>query len=255
LKKAVTIIAVILTVTLSVSLLETANAQTYTPGVAVGNVFKYRYELSTNVTSSNQTSLPSSFDSLIEQAETIDYIQISINGISGSIVFAETITRYKTGTNQEYDGTSDVSTGKGTLTEFFIASNLAANSPLYVGSEETLNGTITKTYTSGATRELNYKNITQETIIPPEQLTQYHITVPLTQVNTKESYWDQQTGALAQLTYSMVSTSTQFNATLTLNLNLVESNVFAVPEFPTVLVVLLVMVVPTLLVLNKRKKL
>ncbi len=251
LKRSAVIATTVLMIISCASFLGAASAQSYLPGVKYGDFFKYQYELSTNVTGSRQTSLPS--DPLVEQAKTIDHIDISITGVSGSVVLADTITQYKTGTQQEYAGTSNVASGNGTLAQFFIAANLAANSPLRVGSADTINGTITRTYTSG-TRELNYQNITKETIIPPDQLTQYNITVPLTQVNTQVAYWDQQTGALAQLTYRMVSTSTQVNATLTLTLNLVESNVFAVPEYPTILV-LLVMVIPAFAAVKYRKKL
>jgi hypothetical protein len=254
LKKPAFITTALLMIILCASLLGTVSAQTYVPGVKYGDTFKYRYELSVNVTGSDQVSVPSPFDALVEQAETIDNIQVTVTGISDSKVLANTITQYKTGTQQEYAGTSDVSSGTGTLAQFFIAANLAANNPLHMNSQDTLNGTTPRTYASGNTRELNYQNVTLETTISPDQLTRYNITVPLTQINTQESYWDQQTGALAQLTYRMTTTSTQVNATLTLSLNLVESNVFAVPEYPAVIGLLLVFVIPTLVAITLRKR-
>jgi len=243
----------ILMIILSASLLGTASAQTYTPGVAVGDVFKYRYEFSTDVNGSEQVSIPSTFDALAEQAKTIDYIQMTVTSISGSTVTAQMLTQFKTGTQQTYTGTVDVATGQGQLAQFLIASNLTVNNPLHSGSKEIINGTTTKTYPSGVTRDLNYQNLTAQYVVPPEQLSQYNITVSLSQVNKQEAYWDKQTGALTQLAYSMTTTSTQVNATLTLNLNLVESNVFAVPEYPAVIVELLVMAIPTFVVLKKRK--
>ncbi|XHH09913.1 MAG: hypothetical protein ACFCUE_04600 [Candidatus Bathyarchaeia archaeon] len=254
LKKNAAITTTVLMVILGISFVGTAFAQTYTPGVSVGNVFKYQYTLSTNVTGTNQASIPSPFDALVEQAETIDYIQITVTGVSGSVVTAQVLTQFKAGNQQTFTGTVDVATGQGTLAQFFIAANLTANNPLSMGSTEKINGTTTKTYTSGIQREVNYQNITTQTTVPASEVARYNITVPLNQVNTQEADWDKQTGVLSQIAYSMQTTSTQINATLTLNLNLVESNVFAVPEYPILLIVMIAMAVPTVAVLRKSKK-
>jgi hypothetical protein len=179
---------------------------------------------------------------------------MTITGVSGSSVTAQMLTKYKSGTQDTYIGTVDVATGTGTLSQFLIAANLTANSPLHQGSSDKINGTITRNYTSGD-RELNYQNIVSENTIQPSDLARYNITVPLKQVNTQEAYWDKQTGALAELSFGMVSTSTQVNATLTLNMKLVESNVFTVPEYPTIIIILLVLIVPAFVAVKYRKKL
>jgi hypothetical protein len=252
-KKHAVTLTISLTIILCASLLGTAAGQTYTPGVKAGNIFKYQYDLSANVNGSQQTSIPTPFDALVEQAKTIDWIQMAISNVYGSTVTAQMTTQYKSGSPQTFTGTSDVATGQGELAQFLIAANLTANSPLHAGSNQKINGTTTQTFTSGITRELTYQNITTETVIPPEQLSRYNITVPLTQVTTQAAYWDQQTGVLTQLAYRMQSTSTQVNATLTLSLNLVESNVFAVPEYPTLLVTLLVIIIPAVATIKYRK--
>jgi hypothetical protein len=245
---------IITIMTLSACFLGAANAQTYTPGVTDGNSFKYQYEIIAKVNSSQQVTVPTPFDALVEQAKTIDWIQMTVTAVSGSTVTAEMLTRYKAGTQQPYTGTVDVATGEGQLSQFLIAANLTANSPLHAGSSEKINGTTTRTYTSG-TRELNYQTIVSQYTIQPEDLSRYNITVPLQQVNTQQAYWDKITGALAELSYGMVSTSTQVNATLTLNLKLIESNVFAVPEYPTVIAVLLLLTIPAVVAVKYRKKL
>ncbi len=239
--------------TLSACFLGATNAQTYTPGVTDGNVFKYQYEIVANVNSSQQVTVPTPFDALVEQAKTIDWIQMTVPAVSGSTVTAEVLTRYKAGTQQSYTGTVDVATGQGQLAQFLIAANLTANSPLHVGSSEIINGTTTRTYTSG-TRELNYQTIVSQYTVQPEELARYNITVPLQQVNTQQAYWDKTTGVLTELSYDMKTTSTQVNATLTLNLKLVESNVFAVPEYPTTIAVLIVLAIPAVFAVKYRKK-
>lgn len=251
--KKTTVTTAILLTFLFASLSGTVSAQTYVPGVKVGDAFKYQYEFTADVNSSQQVTIPTPFDALVEQAKAIDWIQITITGVSGNTVTAQTLTQYKTGTQQSYTGTANVATGSGTLIQFLLASNLTANSPLYEGNNEKINGTTTKTYTSGVTREVNYQNLSSNYNIPQSQVSKYNITVPLTQVNTQEAYWDKQTGALTQLINRMETTSTQVNATLYLSLNLVESNVFAVPEYPFALIALAVLAVPTVLVLKERK--
>ncbi len=255
-KYAILTTTILMTI-LCASLLGTASAQTYTPGVKVGDVFKYQYEFSTEVNGTSQISLSTPFDALAEQAKTIDWIQMTVTSVSGSIITAQTLTQYKTGTQQSFTGTVNVASGVGLLAKpmFFTAANLSVSSPLYEGSNEKINGTITKTYASGVTRELTYENLTSEEIVQPSELVRYNITVPLTQVNTQEYFWDKQTGALTEMNLRMDSTSTQLNATFAVSLKLVESNVFAVPEYPAIGVVLLVMVIPTFVVLKKRKKL
>jgi hypothetical protein len=238
--------------TLSACFLGAANAQTYTPGVTDGNVFKYQYEIVAKVNSSQQVTVPTPFDALVEQAKTIDWIQMTITAVSGNTVTAEMLTRYKAGTQQSYMGTVDVATGQGQLAQFLIAANLTTNSPLHQGSSEIINGTITRTYTSG-TRELNYQTIVSQYTVQPEELSRYNITVPLQQVNTQQAYWDKTTGALAELSFDMKTTSTQVNATLTLNLKLVESNVFAVPEYPVVFIILLALVIPPVAIIIRKK--
>jgi hypothetical protein len=254
LRKYAFIATIVITTLLVASILGAVNAQTYTPGVAAGNVFKYQYEFSADVNGSQQVSIPTPFDSLVEQAKTIDWIQMTITSVSGSTVTAQMLTQYKAGTQQSYTGTVDVATGQGTLAQFLIAANLTANSPLHLGSSDKINGTTTRTFSSGS-RELNYQTIVSEYTVQPEELAKYNITVPLKQVNTQEAFWDKTTGALAELGFGMSTTSTQVNATLTLNMKMVESNVFAVPEYPTIIAVLLVLIIPAFVAINYRKKL
>jgi len=254
-RKTPAVLTAVLLAVLFGSLLGNVSAQTYTPGVASGNVFKYQFTLSSNVTGSNQNFWSTPIDKQMIEAETTDFVQITVKSVSGSTITAEALTRYKNGTTQTFIATADVSSGAGILSQFFIAANLTAGNTLYLGGDGKINGAITKTYTSGVTRELNYLSLSTQTIIPASEVAKYNLSVPLTQVNSQEAYWDKQTGALSEIINQMQTTSTQLNATLTVKLTIVESNVFTIPEYSIMPLTLLMLAASTVLVLKKRKNL
>lgn len=237
----------------SVLVLGAAAGQTYTPGVVAGNVFKYQFNFDATVNGDNQFELPSLFDSLVEQAKSIDWVEVTITDVSGSTVNAQMVTQFKNGTQETTEGSVDVATGEGDLGMFLIASNLGPNSPLHMNSNEIINGTTTRTYSSES-RNVNYEKITMEYDVSQEELSDFNISVPLNQVNTQESYWDKQTGALVEMSYHMSTTSSLVNADITLNVNLLESNVYTIPEFPALILILVLLFVPTFAVLRFRKQ-
>ena len=250
--KNVIIGTTIIMIALCASLLSAANAQTYTSGVSVGDVFKYQYSFSSNINGSKQFVVPTFFDTLTTQAKTIDWIQMTITNVTGSTVEVQMVTQYKSGTQQTYNGTINVATGEGELAQFLIAANLGLNSPLSMGSDEKINSTTTKTYSS-CYREVNIENITSEYNVPQEELGKYFITVPLKQINSQIVTWDKQSGALVTMTYHMTTKSTEVYADISLTLNIIESNVFTVPEYPVVIIVLAVLIIPTIAAIKIRK--
>jgi hypothetical protein len=241
----------IIIITLFASLIGTANATIYTPGVKVGDVFKYQYNLSMNL-DTQQLMLPTIFEAIMEQAKSIDWIQMTVTNVTSSKIDVQMLTQFKNQTQQTYNGTVDVSAGLGELNQFLIAANLAVDSPLYTGSQEKINGTTTRTYSSGS-RELNYETISMEYNVTQEELTQFNITGPLKETNTQNVYWDKQTGSLVEMTYHMATEAPTFNSDITVNITLIESNVFTVPEYPALLIVLLVLIVPAFVAIKFRK--
>jgi hypothetical protein len=49
--------------------------------------------------------------------------------------------------------------------------------------------------------------------------------------NLQQTCWDKQTGALVELSYSMVSLSEVLNADISLNVTLIETNLYVIPEY------------------------
>jgi hypothetical protein len=213
------------------------------PGVSVGNSFKYTYTLDLNMDSS-QAIQPELFQTLVDQAKSIDWTQITITSVSGSAVTAQMVMRFKNGTQQSSIGVTDVATGEGNLTMFLIAANLNANNQINQGSDEKINETTTKTYPSGS-RQINHESLTMDYTVSQEELSAFNLTGPLQQSNTQNIYWDRQTGSLVEMSYKMLTRSTQVNAEMNLDVMLVESNVYTVPEYPFVMIVFIGMAIAT----------
>lgn len=230
-----------------------ALAQTRMPGVAVGNSFKYTYSLDMNV-SSTQYTMPSLFESLIEQAKAIDWVQITITNVSGTSVTAQIVMQFKNGTQQSNSGTTDVETGEGTLSTFLIAANLNPNDQIYSGNDnQKINETITQTYPSG-TRQVNHESITMNYKVTQEELSGFNITGPLQQSNSQDINWDKQLGSLVEMSYKMVTQSSQVNADISVNVTLVESNVYTVPEYPAIIIALIALAASTITTIKLHQK-
>jgi len=238
---------------LGTSFLGVVLGQSYVPGVSAGDVFKYEYNFDSNINGGEQFALPSMFNSLVDQIKAIDWVQITISKVTGSNVEAQMLTQFDNGTQQSSDGSIDVASGQGDLTMFLIASNLGPNDPMYLDSDERINGTTTRTYSSGS-RELIYESITMEYEVSQDDLEGFNITVPLDQVNSQEIYWDKQTGSLVEMSYRMLTSSSMVNADISMNVKLVESNVYTIPEYPVLIIIVIALIIPTIAVLKTRQR-
>jgi hypothetical protein len=232
-------------------LISTTSAQTRIPGVAVGDSFKYTFDYNMNFGDSS-FDLPSLFEGLQSEANDIDFVQATVTQVSDSTVTIQTTIQYKNGTQQSDTGSIDVATGQDTtqkqsISMVLIAANLNPGDQIYPdGISGTINETVTKTYPSGS-RQVNHQNIVMNYNVSQEELANLGITTPVQQTNTQDIYWDKQTGALTEMTYNMVTKSTQLNADISINVTLAESNTFTVPEYPiALLVAVLVLVVSAL---------
>ncbi len=225
----ITKVAVIALIFLSISPIGCVSGQTRQPGVMVGDTFKYTFNFDINATSS-QFDFPSILEGLVAQVKDIDWVQTKITQVSGTTVTAQTTMQFKNGTQMTNTQTSDVATGEGELSMFLIAANLNPNDRLYTGNDQIINGTQTITYPSG-TRQVNYEIINSSFTVTQEELKDFNITGPLEQNNLQQTYWDKQTGALVEMSYSMVSRSELLNADISLNVKLIETSVYTVPEY------------------------
>lgn len=244
--------ATTLALIISSSLFACVSAQTRTPGVSEGNSFKYLFFFDANMSNLDYL-LPSMFDAVMEQAKSIDSMELTITKVQGSIISAQTVMQFKNGTRQTTTGTTDIATGQGDFTMFLIAANLNANDLVYQGNTgERINGTITRTYPAGQ-RQVNYQSISMEYNVTDEELSTFNIEGPLQQTNTQVIYWDKTTGSLVEMSYQMTTRSQQTNADISIEVKLAQSNVYTIPEFPSVIIALIALTLSTLAIIKLQK--
>jgi hypothetical protein len=240
------------TVLVICALTSTTSAQTRVPGVSVGDSFRYTYTLDMNVNGTLIT-MPELFQQLVDQAKSIEWVQLTVTSVSGTSVSAETLMHFKNGTEQTSTATTDVAIGDGDLGFFLIASNLGPNDQIRQGTNEIINETVTRNFGDNS-RQLNHEIITMDYNVTQEELTGFNIAGPLQQSNTESIYWDKQSGALTDMSYHMVTQSEQVNADITLSITLIQSSVFTVPEFPIIGLIVVALAIPTLALMATKKK-
>lgn len=203
-----------------------ASAQTRTVGVSVGNKFRYR---ATVGWSSNDTSATP--DSYLGDANNTDWTEFTVTGISGTNITGQTITHYKNGTETTMSGWIDVNTGAGNATMIFISANLAAGDSLYTSSYNTwfINETVPRTYSSGV-RDTNHIDVTG---LSGTVSSHYNV------------YWDKSTGVLVDQLRVITNQTGTFTATASLDVQIISSDAWIVPEFPTWTPLLLILIAVT----------
>ena len=235
------------------------SAQTRVPGVSVGDNFKYSFDFNMDVSDSSFLP-PSFFEDLLEEVKNIDSVQATVTQISGSVVTMDTVLQFENGTQKSETTTFDVANGEDTTQEvnigmFLIAANLNAGDNIYAsGNGGTINETVTRSYPSGS-REVNHQSIIMNYDVGQDELEGTGITEDLQLSNTQDTYWDKQTGALVEMSFSMVARSSIINANIDFNVQIVDSSVFVVPEFPaTTALIVLALGISTLVVVFHYKQ-
>ena len=227
-------------------------AQSRLPGVKVGDTFKYTYSLDIDF-DSEINILPEMFESLTEQAKNIEWSQITISSVSGSSVTAQVLTKFKNGTQISSTEITDVATGDGNLSMFLVAANLDANDSIYLNNDyEKINETISKDYQSGS-RLLNHLSISSNFDVSEEELDGFNLSAPLQQSNSQNVYWDKESGSLVEMSYVMVTKSAEVNANINLKVALVETSLYTIPEYSSIILLIIVVSASTAIIVKYNK--
>ena len=231
------VVSAFLLVTLFLSAVGNASAQTSMVGVSQGNMFKYNLAFYWSSTIPAETA--PAF--LVAENQT-DYFQLAVQTAAGTTVQFGTLWRFLNGT--EVNGTEVAEVGSGATGSIYVyAANLNASGLLFPSSSSLpykINETTIRSYPSGF-RETN------------------HITVNSTNIEGKvfsymSLYFDKQTGIIVEYTLTEVNSAFP-TQTITQHLVLRESNAWVVPEFPTLLILPLLMAASAItLVLFKRRR-
>jgi hypothetical protein len=232
------IIAGILLIFLASTMVESTMASVLTPGVSMSNDFTYDVVAHWR---SNEVNGTIPID-LIELNQTTS-IEVRIYNVSDSNITTFTALYYKNGTADSKLGTINIDTGESYDSGAFaliIGANLTANQRIHpLGTDMIfINETVTRSY-NGSNRETNrvvitYQNSTDGTTASVDR------------------YFDKITGMLVELE----ETTTYANPTTTtiVSWKLKDSNVWTVPEFPSMLILSVVVLATTMSIIAYKKK-
>lgn len=207
------------------------NVPPRTVGVSVGNSFNYTVAFSWNSTEQNAI-LPYYYASLNDT----EWIRTSVINVSGTTVILNMTMHFKNGTDSTQAGITDVTTGSGNLTSWIVGANLNPNDTLYAPSQyysPVINETIAIVYPSGS-RNSNHLNVTTETN-----------TTGIYEYSSMNYYWDQSTGVMVEMSMAMVTQINQSRTNVSATVKIAESNIWIVPEFPTLTPMLVALVLLT----------
>ena len=228
--------AALLVVFLSSIMVASARALVLMPGVVIGDYFVY--DVSAFWSSTDEyASIPSD---LVEINQT-EAVEIRIHNVTGANVTTFIAAYYRNGTTPAEYGLVDVDTGAyyGSFAAI-IAGNLNAHDVIHpLGADAiTINETVIKAYESG-NRETN------------------RIVIESTNATTGvtgrvDRYFDKLSGMLVE-SYE-TTTSADSKTTTTITWKLRETNQWVVPEFPSVLILPVLMAITMIAAIAYKKK-
>jgi len=211
-------------------------AQVRTVGVSEGEWFKYGIELDWNYELEESPG-----DFIFTDFLEGDMITLTIQDVSGTNVTGQFTIQYENGSERILNGSVDLTTGEGDIRNWIISANLIANNPLYETEiDETINQTVSQSYPWGSrqTNQLLYSY----NFSSGEDYSSLNLGF----------YWDQEIGILTELS---LEAEMQQNGTLidgSVSLILTESNQQNIPEFPTIILVLLFILVTLLAIIYEK---
>jgi hypothetical protein len=217
---------------LLLALVGAASAQTRTVGVSVGNKFRYNIIVTW---SSNDTSATPPSD--VVEANNTQWFDVTITAISGTNITTQITNHMKNNTELTGGGWKDVNTGSGNLTMFFISANLTAGDSVYASSSYKINETVPRTYLGGV-RDTNHFNMTSPVI------------------GTQSIYWDKSTGVFVEFLMETTTNMGAYTTTTSIGYQIVSSDLWVVPEFPswTPLLLILISVTSATIVIARQKQ-
>ena len=217
---------------LLLALVVATSAQTRTVGVIVGN--KFRYDSTLSWSSNDPNATPPS--GLVE-ANNTQWRETTVTAISGTNVTGQSTTHFKNGTEITVGGWVDVDTEDSVnITLAFISANLAAGDSIGTNASFNtwiINETVSRTYLSGV-RDTNHINLTSSS---SDATHTYRVNII--------AYWDKATGVVVESLYEVTNQTGAYTTTTSIGAQIISSDLWIVPEFPTWTPALLIVIVLT----------
>jgi hypothetical protein len=210
-----------------------ASAQSRTVGVSVGDKFRYNIIVTW---SSNDTSATPPSD--VVEANNTQWLDFTVTAISGTNITTQLTSHMKNNTEFTGSGWKDVNTGSGNLSMFFISANLNEGDLVYASSSYKINETVPRTYLGGV-RDTNHFNMTSPVIGMSQSI-----------------YWDKSTGVFVELLMETTTNMGAYTTTWSIGYQIVSSDLWVVPEFPswTPLLLILISVTSATIVIGRQKQ-
>lgn len=252
--KKIVLLTLVLAFLLS-AMVVTSSAQLRTVGVTVGDWIKFGdVNVSWSSNDPNATKVPYGMD--LERFNETEWGKGQIMQVSGTNVTLQYTERFKNGTEETSSVWIDVDTGDGNATFMLIAANLNENDAVYTSGDYSnylLNETMTRVY-PGSTREINHINMTYgpyNYTIPPDTEVYFFYSMNF--------YWDKATGILVEDSFEMTNQTGEYLTVWSIDFRISESNVWVIPEFPSLTSIVLILVVLTTAIViytqnNKQRK-
>lgn len=232
---------------LSAMVVTSVVAQPRTVGVVAGNWFKYgTFDVDWSSNDPNAKFPPSGWEVFADLNKT-EWQLLRVEDVSGTNVTIQATTHFKNGTETFEGGYVNIDTGDGNMSLVVVSANLNANDALYTsGSYSTwkINETIVRAYPNGA-RETNLLNVTYEHSWTVNETQNYNYF-------TMNFYWDKSTGILVEDYYEMINQTGEYLTTWSALAGMTESDGWAVPEFPSLLILPLFMIVALVAIMTSR---
>jgi hypothetical protein len=212
------------------------SGQTAKSGVFAGDVFDYDYKIIWASTDPS-ASVPSSYVDL----NNTDSLQIRVDRVSGTVLDLQVTYIFKNGSHTSETGQvdinkeiSDVSFGF-----FFVRANVSSGELIYPAGTggATMNDTATRTYASGQ-RETNHFTTQSGS---PDNMQEINI------------YYDKIRGVAVEYTNEISETTNSLTTTTIESLTLANPDELTIPELPTI-IALIVVVVASVAILAIKKK-
>lgn len=210
------------------ALVVAASAQTRIAGISAGN--KFRYSATASWSSNDPSATPPSY---LVDANNTQWTEITVTAISSTNITGQITNHYKDGHENTTGGWVDVNTGNGeNLTYFLISANLAAGDSMGTSvpyNTIIINETVPRTYPSGV-RDTNHLDRTSS----------YG-----TQIYRTNFYWDKSTGVVVEALQEITNQTGAYTTTSLTHSQIISSDDWTVPEFPTWTVALLILIALT----------
>jgi len=193
-------------------------------GVSVGDLFRYHISVMWSSSDPNATFPPLGKEELLEENDT-EWILFSIQNITHTSVSMQKLRHFRNGTEKIDWGYVDVELGFGNMSTWIVASNLSVNDSVYASSPYfswIIADTTQRSYVNG-TRETNHFNKTDVYSLPPNG----------TLYENTDYYWDRISGIIVEYRLEEIRQIGEYQTTWSLTYRIIESNVWVVPEFPS----------------------